>query len=400
MCAGRRRVRRSRASERGPKATATRAEVPEHARGRSSASARRSTGCPSARSDRRSERAIIVEGYFDRIALARAGLPESLATCGTALTPEHARQLRRRTREVVLLSTVTKPVSAPSSAASRSCCPKACACARRRCRPRRSDSVLARDGADALRAIVDAAVPAVEAVIRRVSARAHATPWEKSDAVAAVAPLLALVADPVERSEHERQLALAVGVRPEDVKARVRSEHAQRSGGAHARDDGRSRAPSCRSPSSRWVRSALAARRRAPADPVSGTRAQRRRPRDRGTAPDSWWRRLLARSSRRPTPTARSTSRRSLSDSPRPPRATALTCRRGSRSDRAGLAVGAARHRALAAQAPAPRAGTRDSPAHRARRRELAGLHPVHEREEPSKVSPGHASRSPVELAR
>jgi DNA primase len=52
---------------------------------------------------RRAERAVVVEGYFDRIALAEAGLAEGVATCGTALGPEHARQLRRRTREVVLL---------------------------------------------------------------------------------------------------------------------------------------------------------------------------------------------------------------------------------------------------------------------------------------------------------
>src|SRR5690606_16060852 len=52
---------------------------------------------------RRAGRAIVCEGYFDRIALARAGLGEALATCGTALTEDHARHLRRRTGEVVLL---------------------------------------------------------------------------------------------------------------------------------------------------------------------------------------------------------------------------------------------------------------------------------------------------------
>lgn len=51
----------------------------------------------------RSGRAIICEGYFDVIALARAGVEEGLATCGTALTSEHAHQLSRRTREVSLV---------------------------------------------------------------------------------------------------------------------------------------------------------------------------------------------------------------------------------------------------------------------------------------------------------
>ena len=271
---------------------------------------------------RRSERAIIVEGYFDRIALARAGMPESLATCGTALTPEHARQLRRRTREVVLLFDGDE---AGQRAVERSLAillPEGVRVRAAALPPADDpDSVLARDGAEALRAIVDAAVPAVEAVIRRVSARAHATPWEKSDAVAAVAPLLALVADPVERGEHERQLALAVGVRPEDVKALVRREHAQRSGAAHARDDAPlagAELPVAVEPVG--SRSALAARRRAPADPVSGAGAQRRRPRDRGTAP----RFLVATTARRARRNGRRRRRdrrrgRSPSDSSRPP---------------------------------------------------------------------------------
>ena len=52
---------------------------------------------------RKSGRAVVVEGYFDLIALHRAGLAEGVAPCGTALTPEHVRRLRRYTNEVVLL---------------------------------------------------------------------------------------------------------------------------------------------------------------------------------------------------------------------------------------------------------------------------------------------------------
>ena len=45
---------------------------------------------------RRANRAIVCEGYFDRISLHRAELGEALATCGTALTPaHHAAQLAR-----------------------------------------------------------------------------------------------------------------------------------------------------------------------------------------------------------------------------------------------------------------------------------------------------------------
>src|SRR5690606_11966673 len=48
------------------------------------------------------DRAIICEGYTDVIGFARAGLPAAVATCGTALTEEHVRLLRRYARRLVL----------------------------------------------------------------------------------------------------------------------------------------------------------------------------------------------------------------------------------------------------------------------------------------------------------
>jgi DNA primase len=44
---------------------------------------------------RRHDRVVLVEGYFDHLALLRAGLQETVASMGTALTPEQAERLRR-----------------------------------------------------------------------------------------------------------------------------------------------------------------------------------------------------------------------------------------------------------------------------------------------------------------
>ena len=44
--------------------------------------------------------AILVEGYFDAIALHQAGFKQAIATCGTALTPEHLQILRPITTRV------------------------------------------------------------------------------------------------------------------------------------------------------------------------------------------------------------------------------------------------------------------------------------------------------------
>ncbi|MEP6995685.1 MAG: DNA primase [Acidobacteriota bacterium] len=44
---------------------------------------------------RKRDRVVLVEGYFDHLALLRAGLAETVASMGTALTPEQAERLRR-----------------------------------------------------------------------------------------------------------------------------------------------------------------------------------------------------------------------------------------------------------------------------------------------------------------
>lgn len=60
-------------------------------------------GLPQAKETmRREKKAIIVEGYFDVLACHRVGATHALATCGTALTEEHAAFLRRHVDTVIL----------------------------------------------------------------------------------------------------------------------------------------------------------------------------------------------------------------------------------------------------------------------------------------------------------
>jgi DNA primase len=51
---------------------------------------------------RRRDRVVLVEGYFDHLALVRAGVSETVASMGTALTPEQAERLRRLTGHAVV----------------------------------------------------------------------------------------------------------------------------------------------------------------------------------------------------------------------------------------------------------------------------------------------------------
>ncbi len=171
---------------------------------------------------RSAARAVVVEGYFDRIALDLAGVSSAVATCGTALTPDHVRDLRRRTGEVVLLFDGDEAGQRALEKALQLLLPEGLR-VRAAVLPAGDDpdSFLVREGAEALKALVDSAPPAIETVIARVAAGGHDTVWKTADAVAEVVPLLALIPGVVERSEHATQLALAVGTQPRHVEAAV-----------------------------------------------------------------------------------------------------------------------------------------------------------------------------------
>ena len=173
---------------------------------------------------RQTDRAVVVEGYFDRIALARAGVDESLATCGTALSEGHARNLRRRTRNVVLLYDGDEAGQKAMERSLEVLLPEGLRVRAALLPPGADpDDVLREQGPDALREIVDAAPAALEFVIDRAVQRGCSTPWEKADAVAAVAPQLAKIPSGVERSEFAQRLALAVGTEVRHVEQAVRA---------------------------------------------------------------------------------------------------------------------------------------------------------------------------------
>jgi DNA primase len=52
---------------------------------------------------RKSRGAVVVEGYTDLISLHRAGVENTVAACGTALTPDHATVLRRMTQRAAIV---------------------------------------------------------------------------------------------------------------------------------------------------------------------------------------------------------------------------------------------------------------------------------------------------------
>ena len=174
---------------------------------------------------RRAGRVIVCEGYFDAIALARAGMGESVATCGTALTPDHAQDLKRRTKRVNLLFDGDEAGQKAMERALEVLLPAGL----------RVGAVVLPDGGDpddylkahgaeALRNVVDKSRDAVDVVIQRVMRSAGSTPGDKADAVRHVARLVASISDAVERSEYTRRLAMATSTDPAAVESVVREE--------------------------------------------------------------------------------------------------------------------------------------------------------------------------------
>jgi len=51
---------------------------------------------------RKADRAVLVEGYMDAIGVSAAGVREVVASCGTALTPQHVQALRRHSERIVV----------------------------------------------------------------------------------------------------------------------------------------------------------------------------------------------------------------------------------------------------------------------------------------------------------
>ncbi len=173
---------------------------------------------------RRADRAVLVEGYFDRIALARAGVEESLATCGTSLTDAHARNLRRRTRNVVLLFDGDEAGQRAMERSLEVLLPAGLRVRAALLPPGTDpDDLLARDGAEALRTLIDSAPDALDFAIDRAVARGCSSPAEQADAVAVVAPLLSRIPSGVEQSGFAQRLALAVGTEVRHVEAAVRA---------------------------------------------------------------------------------------------------------------------------------------------------------------------------------
>ena len=137
------------------------------------------------------DRLLVVEGYFDVIALHQAGFEEAVATCGTALTEDHCRMIRPLSRRVVALFDSDE---AGLRAAERSMPLFVSA----DIDPYRIDIGEAKDpddfiqakGPEAFAAVLENSEPLFELLLSRARARYGSSPQGKQKTVESLAPLI------------------------------------------------------------------------------------------------------------------------------------------------------------------------------------------------------------------
>jgi len=175
---------------------------------------------------RRIDRAILVEGYFDAIAIDHAGVPGVVASMGTSLTAGQASLLRRFTRRVV--------IAYDGDDAGRNATLRAAevllasgfdVSALDLMGEKDPDSLIQKQGADrfleALGNPKDVFVFALEhwaANVNAMSAR------EKADVVDKFASLLSAINDPVIKNEAAQRIANKLGLEFESIWSRVRGK--------------------------------------------------------------------------------------------------------------------------------------------------------------------------------
>jgi DNA primase len=162
---------------------------------------------------RNAETLILVEGYFDAIMLHQAGIANTVASCGTALTADQARTVRRHAAEIV---TLFDGDTAGASAGARSfpVLIEAGLWPRSAVLPVGDDpdTYVRKQGAGALAEIIAGAVPAAEAYVQHVVRNSTAGDAGLARAGAELAALLAKVEDPFAHDLLVRKAALWTGI--------------------------------------------------------------------------------------------------------------------------------------------------------------------------------------------
>ena len=180
---------------------------------------------------RKTDEALLVEGYTDVIALHQAGLENAVATCGTALTAEQARLLGRYAERVVLLYDADEAgTRATLRGLDRVLEAGLAAYAVRLPEGTDPDDYVRAEGVDAFRRLLRKRRQGVAAFRRAQAERegAFASHEGKTQVMHAVANSLALVSDNISRENQIRAASDELGMYEGDLRNAVEEARSNR----------------------------------------------------------------------------------------------------------------------------------------------------------------------------
>ncbi|MDQ3033166.1 MAG: DNA primase [Myxococcota bacterium] len=162
---------------------------------------------------RREATALMCEGNFDVLALHQAGCKNVVAPLGTAFTAMQAKLLRRYVTKVTLVMDGDRAGRKAVAAAFPLLMAEALAPKVATLPPGEDpDSFLRQRGPEALRDLVNAALPIVEHLIESAAVEAGADPGARAAGIEALGPVLLAIPNPVERRLWVERVAQAFEV--------------------------------------------------------------------------------------------------------------------------------------------------------------------------------------------
>ncbi len=185
---------------------------------------------------RKQDRVVLVEGYFDHLALVRAGIGETVASMGTALTSEQAERLRRLTQHaIVCYDGDSAGRNATRGALQLLLAQGFEAKVARMPLEEDPDDLLQREGPDALASRIAEAPDYLTWLVEDVRPQeAGLTSTEKRERVGQILEILSAIPDRILRYEEYRKVSVAVSVPLEVLwsgdKANLRPQNARSTG--------------------------------------------------------------------------------------------------------------------------------------------------------------------------
>jgi len=184
--------------------------------------------------------AILVEGYVDAIRLQAAGIVHAVAPLGTSLTPEQARLLRRYTKQVALAYDADAPGQKSSFRNADELLRQGASVSVVTLPPGEDpDTLVRRGGAEAFKALLDAAVDVFERKIQMLDRKGLAGTLEgRREALDRLLPTIRAAQDPITRELYMSRAAEWSGVGKQVLEQEVGRQEARTREGTEARTPG------------------------------------------------------------------------------------------------------------------------------------------------------------------